>query len=108
MSIARVVFALDDAIEEYKNDEQRSMMARASGMSQNITNAERRILGARGVRLREPLPRVFRSRDKINPRSLREAIVIGAKLVYRMVNEEDWPGHRSRKEIDEIKKKAQF
>ena len=46
--------------------------------------------------------------DKIDPRSLREAIVIGAVSGYRMVNEGDWPGHRPPEEVGEIRKIARI
>jgi hypothetical protein len=40
--------------------------------------------------------------DKIDPRSLREAVAIGAISGYRMVNAEDWPKHRTQEEIQAL------
>ncbi len=39
--------------------------------------------------------------DKIDPRSLREVITIGAISGYRMANAVDWPKHRSAEAIEE-------
>lgn len=44
--------------------------------------------------------------DKIDARSLREAVAIGAVSGLRMANAEDWPGHRSAEEVEEIKDRA--
>ncbi len=38
--------------------------------------------------------------DKIDPRSLREVITIGAISGYRMANAEDWPSHRTPEAIE--------
>jgi hypothetical protein len=38
--------------------------------------------------------------DKIDVRSLREVITIGAISGYRILNAVDWPGHRSPEEIE--------
>ena len=46
--------------------------------------------------------------DKIDPRSLREAVVIGAVSGYRMINEGDWPDHRTPEEVGEIRKIARI
>lgn len=40
--------------------------------------------------------------DKIDIRSLREAITIGAISGYRMTNAEDWPAHRPKEEIEAL------
>ncbi len=40
--------------------------------------------------------------DKIDPRSFREAITIGAISGYRMANAEDWPAHRTQEEIEAL------
>ena len=42
--------------------------------------------------------------DKIDIRSLREAVAIGAISAMRMANAETWPGHRSLKEVEKIRK----
>jgi aminopeptidase YwaD len=42
--------------------------------------------------------------DKIDARSLREAVAIGAVSGSRMANAEEWPGHRSAKEVEETTK----
>jgi len=46
--------------------------------------------------------------DKIDPRSLREAVAIGAVSGYRMVNEGDWPEHRTKEDVEEIRKIARI
>ena len=46
--------------------------------------------------------------DKIDPRSLREAVVIGAISGYGMANEGDWPEHRTSEEVEEIRKIARI
>jgi hypothetical protein len=42
--------------------------------------------------------------DKIDARSLREAVAIGAVSGLRMANAESWPGHRTQNEVEELKK----
>jgi hypothetical protein len=44
--------------------------------------------------------------DKIDARSLREAVAIGAVSGSRMANAEEWPGHRSAKEVEETTNRA--
>jgi hypothetical protein len=46
--------------------------------------------------------------DKIDTRSLREAVAIGAVSGYRMANEGDWPVHRTKEEVEEIRKIARM
>ena len=46
--------------------------------------------------------------DKIDLRSLREAVAIGAISGYRMVNKGDWPKHRTTEEVEEIRKIARL
>jgi carboxypeptidase Q len=46
--------------------------------------------------------------DKIDPRSLKEAVAIGAVSGYRMLNEGDWPEHRTMEEVVEIRKIARM
>ncbi|MFB0558837.1 MAG: M28 family peptidase [Candidatus Bathyarchaeia archaeon] len=42
--------------------------------------------------------------DKIDIRSLREVVAIGAVSGLRMTNADEWPGHRSSEEVEEIKR----
>jgi len=44
--------------------------------------------------------------DKIDVRSLREAVAIGAVSGLRMVNAEEWPGHRTAEEVEKIKNQS--
>ncbi len=44
----------------------------------------------------------YDTRDKIDSRSLREAVTIGAISGYRMANAEDWPAHRAQEEIEAL------
>ena len=46
--------------------------------------------------------------DKIDPRSLREAVAIGAVSGYKMVNEGDWPEYRTKEDVEEIRKIARM
>jgi Iap family predicted aminopeptidase len=46
--------------------------------------------------------------DKIDSGSLREAVAIGAVSGYRMANEGDWPEHRTKEEVEEIRKIARM
>jgi Zn-dependent M28 family amino/carboxypeptidase len=46
--------------------------------------------------------------DKIDPRSLREAVAIGAVSRFRMANADEWPGHRSAGEVEETKRRARM
>jgi len=49
---------------------------------------------------------VYDTLDKIDPRSLREAVAIGAVSGYRMMNEESWPAHRSQEEVDLLRNRS--
>ncbi|UCH57455.1 MAG: M28 family peptidase [Candidatus Bathyarchaeota archaeon] len=43
---------------------------------------------------------VYDTLDKIDPRSLRDAVAIGAVSGYRMMNAESWPSHRGPEEVE--------
>ncbi|MFQ6053122.1 MAG: M28 family peptidase [Candidatus Bathyarchaeia archaeon] len=45
---------------------------------------------------------MFDTLDKIDLRSLRECIAIGAVSGFRMANAEEWPGHRSAEEVEKL------
>lgn len=46
--------------------------------------------------------------DKIDFRSLREAISIGAVSGLRMLNTGNWPSHRAREEVEKVKSRIKF
>jgi len=49
---------------------------------------------------------VYDTLDKIEPRSLREVVAIGAVSGYRMINAENWPAHRGPKEVANLKNRT--
>ena len=48
--------------------------------------------------------RSYDTLDKIDARSLREAVAIGTISAMRMANAETWPDHRSLEEVEKIRK----